>query len=204
MQEGQQSAGGDFGPEAFEQDGQNPSAATMHARAVNAKHQTGIAGELRTALLGGLDGLHKDAHRLAVEITGIAWNPTVEAALDVLETIGPMCHELCEALRAPGDGETAREAIVAVRDTLALVNVNKAAETGVAQPADRDAVVAGLAAIIQERREALGRLDKTLTVHTGIPPHSQAPAHTLPDPVATTWRTARRDLARLVEAWDVL
>ena len=155
---------------------------------------------MTTLLLGGFDAIHKLMDRTAAEAAHDGWSNAAEAAVDILEDLGATFAQLRERVK-DGDGP---EAVIAVRDTLRLVEVNRAAETAKARPVRRDATRDGLARQIQMKREQLARMARTVTEHTGIPHHDMTPANTLPHPVAASWRAVERDTAALVRAWDVL
>ena len=73
---------------------------------------------------------------MAAEVAAVAGSDAALAALDILEDVGATFRELVNAKQR----DAAPEGTIAVRDTLRGVNTIAAAETGKAQPAERNGV----------------------------------------------------------------
>ncbi len=166
--------------------------------------QDTAAGQmLVTMILSGCDAIHKLMDRTGATLCAAGdeeWPEHAQAAVDILEDLGATFAQLREALK----GSNGPETVIAVRDTLRLVEVNRAAETGREQPVRRDATRKGLERLIERKRQQLAHMERTVTEHTGIPRADLSPAETIAHPVAGAWRRVRRDLDVLVEAWDAM
>ena len=151
--------------------------------------------DLTTLLLGGCDALHTRMDRLAADVAADGWTDAAEAAVDLLEDLGAMFAQLREALKT-GDGP---EAVVAVRDTLRLVEVNRAAETATAQPVRRDATLKGLDRLIAQRQSQIDHLAEDCARLIG-----EESVTTSTHGLAYALRTRSRELGVVVEARDII
>ena len=147
---------------------------------------------LTKLLLGGFDALHKRMEKLAADVVDDGWSDAARAAVNLLDDLGALFSHLHNGVKR-GDGP---EAVVAVRDTLRLLDVHRAAMTGTVPPVRRDVTLRGLDRNIARRQTQIDLVRKV------GPENAIISTHDNPPPYPLDLRT--RELETLVAARNII